>query len=90
MWGISADMDAIVEVCRRKGLLLIEDFSHAFFLMHNDEVVGSFGDVSYASMQRKKTFSVGEGGIIVTRSEDIYRSSPGTWCTTSSCDSSTW
>ncbi|MER2534235.1 MAG: aminotransferase class I/II-fold pyridoxal phosphate-dependent enzyme [Rhizobiaceae bacterium] len=72
MWGIPADMAGIKEVCQRQGLQVIEDFSHAHFSMHELGSVGSFGSVGYASLQRKKTFSVGEGGIIVTNNPDIY------------------
>lgn len=72
MWGIPADMRRLTSVCREKGLYLIEDFSHAHFSRHVDGVVGSFGHLSYASMQRKKTLSVGEGGLIVTNDEDTY------------------
>lgn len=72
MWGISADMKGLTSVCQEKGLYLIEDFSHAHFSRHSDGFVGSFGHLSYASMQRKKTLSVGEGGLIVTNDEDTY------------------
>jgi len=84
MWGIPADIVAIKRVCDERQLLLIEDFSHAHFSEHQDGVVGSFGDVSFASMQRKKTFSVGEGGLIVTSNDAIYErlqgiTSPGSF-----------
>ncbi|MGC1953487.1 MAG: aminotransferase class I/II-fold pyridoxal phosphate-dependent enzyme [Gammaproteobacteria bacterium] len=72
MWGIPADMQRLTAVCADHGLHLIEDFSHAHFSRHSEGVVGSFGAVSYASMQRKKTLSVGEGGLIVTNSDEIY------------------
>ena len=84
MWGIPADMRRLVAVCREKELFLIEDFSHAHYSRHTDGFVGSFGHVSYCSMQRKKTVSVGEGGLIVTNDEGIYKrlqpiTSPGSF-----------
>ncbi|WP_250522925.1 MULTISPECIES: DegT/DnrJ/EryC1/StrS family aminotransferase [unclassified Caballeronia] len=72
MWGIPADMRGLASFCKDHGLYLIEDFSHAHFSRHSDGFVGSFGHVAYASMQRKKTLSVGEGGLIVTKDEEIY------------------
>jgi dTDP-4-amino-4,6-dideoxygalactose transaminase len=72
MWGIPADMSGIMSICRRHGLQVIEDFSHAHFSLHEQGCVGSFGAVAYGSLQRKKTFSVGEGGIIVTNDSAIY------------------
>lgn len=84
MWGIPADMAGIRGVCQRHGLHLVEDFSHAHFSLHEDGPVGSFGTVSYGSLQRKKTFSVGEGGLIVTNDLAIYErlrqiTSPGSF-----------
>ena len=72
MWGIPADMRRLVSICKERGLYLIEDFSHAHFSRHADGFVGSFGDLSFASLQRKKTLSVGEGGLIVTNDEETY------------------
>jgi dTDP-4-amino-4,6-dideoxygalactose transaminase len=84
MWGIPADMSCIVKECSSRGLFLIEDFSHAHFSGHADGVVGSFGDVAFASMQRKKTLSVGEGGLVFTNNESTYHrlreiTSPGSF-----------
>lgn len=72
MWGIAADMEAIKGICRRNSLLLIEDFSHAHLSKHEHGFVGSFGDIAFASLQRKKTLSVGEGGIVVTNDVSTY------------------
>jgi len=84
MWGIPADVRAILSICKEKGLYLIEDFSHAHFSQHSDGAVGSFGTVSFASLQKKKTLSVGEGGLIVTSDEGVYErlraiTSPGSF-----------
>jgi len=72
MWGIPADCTKIREICNKHNISMIEDFSHAHFSKYRDKFVGSFGDVSFASLQRKKNISVGEGGIIVTNSAEIY------------------
>lgn len=84
MWGISADLDSLLAICRAKGLYLIEDFSHAHYSKCRERYVGSAGDVSFASLQRKKTLSVGEGGLIVTSRPDVYErlqqiTSPGSF-----------
>jgi dTDP-4-amino-4,6-dideoxygalactose transaminase len=84
MWGIPADMEKIIDVCSRHGLQIIEDFSHAHFSVHRLGAVGGLGKIGFASMQRKKTFSVGEGGIIVTNDLDVYErlqqiTSPGSF-----------
>ena len=72
MWGIVADIDEIKKVCDKNNLYLIEDFSHAHFSKHTQGYAGSFGHISFASLQKKKVLSTGEGGIIVTNADDIY------------------
>ncbi|HYH75092.1 MAG TPA: aminotransferase class I/II-fold pyridoxal phosphate-dependent enzyme, partial [Candidatus Saccharimonadales bacterium] len=84
MWGVPADAERISQICKERNILMIEDFSHAHFSKHNDRFVGSFGDASFASLQRKKNVSVGEGGIVVTKDEAVYKrlqqvTSPGSF-----------
>jgi dTDP-4-amino-4,6-dideoxygalactose transaminase len=84
MWGIPADMDGLIDVCGRHNLQIIEDVSHAHFSMHARGPVGGLGAVGYASLQRKKTFSVGEGGLVVTNDQGVYErlrqiTSPGSF-----------
>lgn len=84
MWGVPADCERTSKICKEHNILLIEDFSHAHFSKYKGQFVGSFGDAAFASLQRKKTISVGEGGIVVTKSEAIYKrlqqiTSPGSF-----------
>ncbi|HYH75271.1 MAG TPA: DegT/DnrJ/EryC1/StrS family aminotransferase, partial [Candidatus Saccharimonadales bacterium] len=81
---VPADAERISQICKERNILMIEDFSHAHFSKHNDRFVGSFGDASFASLQRKKNVSVGEGGIVVTKDEAVYKrlqhvTSPGSF-----------
>ncbi len=84
MWGVPAMINELKNICTEKGLYLIEDFSHAHYSELKQGVVGSFGDISFGSLQRKKTISVGEGGLIVTSNSDFYKrlqeiTSPGSF-----------
>lgn len=84
MWGVPADCERISEICKKHDIRMIEDFSHAHFSMYRDKYVGSFGDAAFASLQRKKNISVGEGGIVVTKDEETYKrlqqiTSPGSF-----------
>ncbi len=72
MWGVPADCERISEICKKHDIRMIEDFSHAHFSMYKNQFVGSFGDAAFASLQRKKNVSVGEGGIIVTKDKKTY------------------
>ncbi len=84
MWGVPADCERISEICKKHDIRMIEDFSHAHFSMYKDKFVGSFGDAAFASLQRKKNISVGEGGIVITGDEETYKrlqqiTSPGSF-----------
>jgi len=72
MWGIPCDMTPIVEIAKQHNLLLFEDASHAHGAIYKDTKVGSFGDGAAFSLQSQKTVAAGEGGVLVTNSEEIY------------------
>jgi dTDP-4-amino-4,6-dideoxygalactose transaminase len=63
----------IVEICRKHGLKLIEDAAHAFPTRYGDRLIGSFGDVTCFSFYANKTITTGEGGMLVTDDEAIYK-----------------
>lgn len=69
--GYPCDMDAIVSICGKYGLKLIEDCSHAPGAKYKGQSVGSFGDVNCFSFFTNKNLSVGEGGMITTLSADM-------------------
>jgi perosamine synthetase len=67
-----ADTLAIREFCNRKGISLLEDCSHAHGALIGAEKVGSFGDASAWSLQGQKTITGGEGGIMLTKSKELF------------------
>lgn len=69
--GYPCNMDAVVRVCRRHKLKLIEDCAHAPGAKYKGRSVGSFGDVGCFSFFTNKNLSVGEGGMITTTSDDL-------------------
>ena len=64
--------DGILEVCRRRGVRVIEDAAHAFPTRRNGRMVGSFGDATCFSFYANKTITTGEGGMLVTNDDAIY------------------
>ncbi len=70
--GHPADMDAIMALARRHGLKVIEDVSHAHGSRYRGRPCGTFGDVAAMSLMSGKSFSVGEGGMLVTGDRTIY------------------
>lgn len=72
MWGMACEMEAIVEFCRERSLLLFEDCSHAHFGLVDGRRVGVHGDAAVFSTNQKAITS-GEGGVLVTNNPEIHQ-----------------
>ena len=67
MRGIPAEtFTAISQLCRDKGIGLIEDVAHAPGATVDGKVCGTFGDVGCFSFFSNKNLSIGEGGMVST------------------------
>ncbi|MDX6376314.1 MAG: hypothetical protein QOE98_617 [Gaiellaceae bacterium] len=64
--GCVADLDALTEVCERRGLHLVEDCAHAHGSSWRGRGVGSWGAFGSFSMQGSKLMTAGEGGVLLT------------------------
>lgn len=71
--GRPYDADALMELCERKGLYLIEDAAHAHGSSFMGRRAGSLGHASSFSFQASKNLSCGEGGAITTSNEELYK-----------------
>ena len=71
--GYACDMDAICAICKKHNLPLIEDCAHAPGGEYKGRKLGTFGEVSCWSFFTNKNLSVGEGGMVVTRSDELYQ-----------------
>ena len=72
MWGVPCDMDAILPVCKKHNLRLLEDCSHAHGAKVSGKLVGQFGQAAAWSLQGQKTITGGEGGIMLTDDSEVY------------------
>lgn len=72
LWGQVVDMVAARQCCDEHGLYLVEDCSHAHGASAPDFRVGEKADFAAFSMGTKKLISGGLGGMLVTRSREIY------------------
>lgn len=68
-FGLPQPMAIVRSFCVARGYNLIEDCAHAFFGISDDWPVGSWGDVSIASLT--KFFPVPEGGIIASATRPL-------------------
>jgi perosamine synthetase len=64
-FGIPADLDAALQLCRGYGLELIEDCVHALGSEYGGRQVGSFGRAAFFSTEETKTISTTMGGMLV-------------------------
>ena len=70
--GLAVDMPALLALARRRGLKVVEDAAHALPTTVNGQLVGTLAsDVTVFSFYANKTITTGEGGMLVTRNDDI-------------------
>jgi dTDP-4-amino-4,6-dideoxygalactose transaminase len=70
---INENGEDILNLCHKHGIKIIEDAAHAFPCKLKGKMVGSFGDVTCFSFYANKTITSGEGGMLVTDNEDIFK-----------------
>jgi len=73
LYGNMPDMNGIQQVARRHGISIIEDAAEAVGAEYKGKRAGSFGDAGVFSFHGSKTLTTGEGGMLVTDSEDLHR-----------------
>jgi dTDP-4-amino-4,6-dideoxygalactose transaminase len=67
LYGQCADMEPILKIARRHGLIVIEDAAQAHGAEYKGRRAGSFGDLACFSFYPGKNLgAVGEGGAVVT------------------------
>jgi perosamine synthetase len=74
--GLPAQMDAIRSIARRAGALVVEDASHALGSRYADgKPVGccAASDMTVFSFHPVKSITCGEGGMITTNDQRLYR-----------------
>ncbi len=66
------DMDRILPIARRHGLVVIEDASHAQGSTYKGRPCGTLGDISVMSLMTAKAFATGEGGMLFTNDRRMF------------------
>lgn len=64
--GLAADLDALAELAREKGIPLVEDCAQAYGCEHRGELVGKRGLLSTFSLNHFKHITCGSGGMVLT------------------------
>ena len=68
---IAFESQAIADACRAHGVFLLEDCAHAHGADWSGKKPGTYGDAGVYSFYATKTVSTGEGGVLVSRDEDL-------------------
>ncbi len=63
--GVACEMDTIMEIARRHGLLVVEDAAQAVMSSYKGRPLGTIGDFGCYSFHETKNYSMGEGGAIL-------------------------
>lgn len=71
IYGLASNVEPILSLAEKYGLKIIEDSAEAHGLTYKGKPCGSFGDISVFSFYANKTVTTGEGGMILTDSEEL-------------------
>ena len=69
--GHPCEIERVVDLCRARGIAVIEDAAHAVGTLRGAAQCGSFGDVGCFSFFSNKNLPVGEGGMVVTNDASL-------------------
>jgi dTDP-4-amino-4,6-dideoxygalactose transaminase len=69
--GRPCDMDALLELCKKHDLALIEDCAHAHGSRWRGRGAGTFGSFGSFSFEASKLITAGEGGALITDDESL-------------------
>lgn len=63
--GVACEMDAIMEIAARHGLLVVEDAAQGVMSSYKGRALGTIGDFGCYSFHETKNYSMGEGGALL-------------------------
>ena len=71
--GQSVELDRLLAHCHKNNIVLIEDGAHVIGTRYNGRYNGSIADMTTLSFHPVKTVTCGEGGAVLTNSEEYYQ-----------------
>ena len=74
--GNPFNLRLVTEICSKHGLRLIEDACDALGSKYDDKFVSTFGDAGTFSFYPAHHITTGEGGMVVTNSDELYEGYP--------------
>jgi perosamine synthetase len=79
LYGNPCDMDEIMKIAKDNNLFVVEDAAPSVGAEYKGKKTGSFGDFAAFSFQGAKLAVTGEGGMICTNDEELYKKAYRIW-----------
>jgi dTDP-4-amino-4,6-dideoxygalactose transaminase len=70
LYGLSADMDKIMEICKKNDVAVIEDAAESLGGYYKGQHTGTFGDYGIFSFNGNKIITTSGGGMLVSNNEE--------------------
>jgi dTDP-4-amino-4,6-dideoxygalactose transaminase len=70
LYGLSADMDRIMEICKKHNVAVIEDAAESLGTYYKGKHTGTFGDYGIFSFNGNKIITTSGGGMLVSNNEE--------------------
>lgn len=67
--GVACEMDTIMDLARRHGLMVVEDAAQGVMSTYKGRALGTIGDFGCYSFHETKNYSMGEGGALIINNE---------------------
>ena len=69
--GVACEMDTIMDIARRHGLMVVEDAAQGVMSTYKGRALGTIGDIGCYSFHETKNYSMGEGGAILIEDPEL-------------------
>jgi 8-amino-3,8-dideoxy-alpha-D-manno-octulosonate transaminase len=77
MCGSMADVDALKAICKEHNLILLEDACQSIGASYKGKFLGTIGDAGTFSFDFVKIMTCGEGGAVMTNTEEVFKKCDG-------------
>lgn len=78
--GVACDMDRIMEIAHKHGILVVEDNAQGLDSFYKGRPLGGIGDLGCVSFHETKNITAGgEGGLLIINNEQFIRRSEIIW-----------
>jgi len=70
LYGLSADMDRVMEICNKHNVVVIEDAAESLGTLYKGKYTGTFGEYGIFSFNGNKIITTSGGGMLVSNNEE--------------------